>query len=151
MALFSGYGLNAMWYQAGSWAHMSSCRRIAVRLVSSLRCSARCPLVAGSYVCRKVFILASWGIVVGAAASMRISVMIAQGGRAWVRSRYVFSHIKSIASFLAFMSRRLRPPSSMGHCRNSRVSLGPVVLPQFRLKPVSNLKPVTCHDRADPR
>ena len=50
-----------------------------------------------------------------------------------MKFRYVFNHIISIASFLDLMSSRLRPPSSMGRCRNCAAILGLASWPHMKL------------------
>ena len=71
------------------------------------------PLEGVSHVCRKVFTMAITEVPGGVDVFIKMSVITAQDGmRGW--SRYAFTHIISIASFLEFMSSRFRPPSSSG-------------------------------------
>ncbi len=63
--------------------------------------------------------------VPGGATLLRIrSMIVAHIGCVGVKLRYNFSHIMSIASFLALMFNRLKPPSFMGRYRKSRAILG---------------------------
>lgn len=60
----------------------------------------------------------------GAAWLMIRSVIVAHTGREGVKFRYDFSQTISMASFLAWMFNRLRPPSLGGRHRKSRAILG---------------------------
>ena len=60
------------------------------------------------------------------------SVIAAQVGRAVVKLRYDLSHMISMASFLAGISNRLRPPSLRGRQRKSRVILGDESSPHMK-------------------
>lgn len=90
------------------------------------------PLVWGFHICRKVFVLAFWRVSLGAAASIRISVIFAHIGQVLDGLRYDLSHIISMASFHEARSRRLRPPSSMGQYRVSSMIFG--MLLSFHMK-----------------
>ena len=60
----------------------------------------------------------------GADASIIRSVIVAHSGLFGEKSRYIFNHIMSIASFLISRSSRSSPPSIMGFLRVSLAILG---------------------------
>ena len=80
----------------------------------------------------KVFILAWGSVCFGAATSMITSISFAQVGLFRGDSRYAFSHIISMASFLAFMSSRFSPPSSVGRYSVFSAILGFVLSCQMK-------------------
>ena len=114
------------WYHAGRESFRLVDRRSAFRLVlyffaifniliiSVPSLVALGPLVGGSQVWRNELTVANTDVPGGAVAFIRISVTVAHAGREGDRSRYAFSQVTSIASFLAFMLSRLRPPSLRG-------------------------------------
>ena len=91
------------------------------------------PLSENFQVCRSGLILASSTSSSGSVARIMWSVIITHCWCAGVKFRYAFSHISSIASFLAWMFRIFRPPSFMGHCRVSGAILGLDSCPQMNL------------------
>ena len=121
-----GCGLEAGWYHAGSCVCRLGDRQIAARvalcflavlsilLISWFKSFERGPLSGACQDCRKVFIHACLVVLGGVVVSIKISVILAHFGHAGVRFRYAFSHMISMASFLALMLSRLSPPSWMG-------------------------------------
>lgn len=124
------------WYHAGSWVRSCGDMRIAARFTLYFRAvfnilimllfsvSSLTPRVGASHDCRKEFIRAKRDIPGGAALLMIKSVIVAHVCRLGLKSRYVFSHVISIASFLDCMFRRSSPPSLVGMFRKSRAILG---------------------------
>lgn len=90
----------------------------------SFRRFSLAPRVGASQDCRKTFIRARREVPGGAALLMIRSVIVAHVGRVGVKSRYVLSHVISMASFRARMLRRFRPPALMGICRYCKAILG---------------------------
>jgi hypothetical protein len=82
------------------------------------------PWVGASHDCRKMFRRARCEVPGGAALLIIKSVSMVQVGCERVRFRYDFSHMISMASFLAWMFSRFRPPSLRGWHRKLRVILG---------------------------
>ena len=116
----------AGWYQAGSWDFRCGESLIAVRvrlyfwavliilIISLLRDFACSPFMDGLQVWVKVLVLA-WGMVCFGAVALTMTLAnFAQVGCQRGKSRYVFSHVVSIALFLVLMSSRLSPSSLIG-------------------------------------
>ena len=73
------------------------------------------PLVGMFHLCRNGLSLASLIVVVGAVVSSIRSVILAQVGFFGEKSRYIFSHIISMASFLAWISSSTVPMIRIFH------------------------------------
>src|SRR5260221_8223270 len=139
-----GTMFSSIWYHAGSslrcWMLsfiaarfvLCSFATLSILLISSFRYFMRGPLVGVFQHCRKGFFLACVIVFVGAAVSIIRSVTATHGWHLGEKSRYIFNHIRSIASFLAPMSRIFRPPISLGWFRKFRAIRGP--LPSSHMK-----------------
>ena len=113
LELFRGRFSVATWYQAGSCARMYEVILIMVSLVlyffailsilltSLFSLSAFGPLSENFHVCRSGSFLASSTSLSGSMVRIMWLVIIAHCWRDRVKFRYTFSHINSIASFLA--------------------------------------------------
>ena len=124
------------WYHAGSWVRSCGDMRIAAKftlyflavfnilIILVLSMSSLVPRVGASHDCRKEFIRAKREIPGGAALLMIKSVIVAHECRVGLKSRYAFSHMISIASFLVRMFRRSSPPSLVGMFKKSKAILG---------------------------
>ena len=131
-----GCKLDAMWYHLRSLAQRFGVRRMTARFMLYflavfiilkallLMRSSLFSLVGMFNLCRNGLSPASLIVVVGTVVSSIRSVILAQIGLFGEKSRYVFSHIILMASFLAWISNIFRPPFSIGLCRTSRASLG---------------------------
>ena len=76
--------------------------------------SILCPLVGGLQFCRRMFIITTADTPRGAVALISISDIMAHVCLDVVKFRKSLSHISSIASLQAHMSRRFSPPSFRG-------------------------------------